>query len=285
MCASRDHRQPGRAVDHPADPEPPDGPRRPGSGLPVPGSRPGRAVHRVVRRGPSPVFRMITCDGLPVSGELFWPGQRDVQQCQDGALDAGEVVEDQAAGGVCSAEAVEGCQGGAGGGDGGASFGQDAGQGDAGAEGGAQLGFDQPEDEQGDADDGDEGFDPVVVVQEHGPDPQGLLEVAVALLDDPLVLVDFQDVQCGQLGAVVVARQVGGERVEAVEAACRGDRVLAALPADDRLAGPGAGGHGDQVFHLADQDLGDFGVDLFAGLVVAAAEPAGDFREGGLGLV
>ena len=48
----RGDRQPGRAVDHPADPQSPDGPRRPRRGLPVPGPRPGRAVHRIVRRGP-----------------------------------------------------------------------------------------------------------------------------------------------------------------------------------------------------------------------------------------
>jgi hypothetical protein len=30
-----------------------DGPRRPPRGLPIPGPRPGRAVHRIIRRGPS----------------------------------------------------------------------------------------------------------------------------------------------------------------------------------------------------------------------------------------
>jgi putative transposase len=43
---------PGRAVDHPADPQSPDGSRRPRRGLPVPAPRPGRAVHRVLRRRP-----------------------------------------------------------------------------------------------------------------------------------------------------------------------------------------------------------------------------------------
>ena len=47
---SRSHRAPGRALDHPADPQTPDGSRRPRRGLPVPGPRPGRAVHRIVRR-------------------------------------------------------------------------------------------------------------------------------------------------------------------------------------------------------------------------------------------
>jgi putative transposase len=49
---SRGHRAPGRAMDHTADPQSPDGPRRSRLGLPVPGPRPGRAVHRIVRRGP-----------------------------------------------------------------------------------------------------------------------------------------------------------------------------------------------------------------------------------------
>jgi putative transposase len=42
----------GRAVDHPADPQPLDGSRRSRRGFPVPGPRPGRAVHRVLRRAP-----------------------------------------------------------------------------------------------------------------------------------------------------------------------------------------------------------------------------------------
>ena len=48
----RGHRSPGRTVDQPADPQPPDGPRRSRRGLPVPGPRPRRAVHRNLRRGP-----------------------------------------------------------------------------------------------------------------------------------------------------------------------------------------------------------------------------------------
>jgi hypothetical protein len=44
----RRDREPQRAADHPADPQPPDGPRGPRRGLPVPGSRPGRAAHRVL---------------------------------------------------------------------------------------------------------------------------------------------------------------------------------------------------------------------------------------------
>ncbi len=48
----RGHRAPGRAADHAADPQSPAGPRRLRRGLPVPGPRPGRAVHHIVRRGP-----------------------------------------------------------------------------------------------------------------------------------------------------------------------------------------------------------------------------------------
>jgi len=43
---------PGRALDHPASPEPSAGPRRPHCWFPVPGPRPRRAVHRIFRRGP-----------------------------------------------------------------------------------------------------------------------------------------------------------------------------------------------------------------------------------------
>jgi putative transposase len=46
------HRAPGRAVDHATDPQCPDGPRRPRRQFPVPGSRPGRAVRRLIPRGP-----------------------------------------------------------------------------------------------------------------------------------------------------------------------------------------------------------------------------------------
>src|SRR5216684_3964191 len=166
--------------------------------------------------------------GLPGFRRVLGPGQGDVEQRQDRPLDAGEVVEDRPGGGVGQVQAVEGGQGGAGGGDGGTVLGQDAGQGDAGAEGGAQLGLDQPEDQQRDADDCDEGLDPVVVVQEDGPDPQCLLEVAVALLDDPLVLVDLQHVQGGQ--RVVVAGQVSAQRVQPVEPGCRGDGAGVAGP-------------------------------------------------------
>ena len=45
-------REPGRAVDRPADPQSPDGSRRSRHEHPVPGPRPGRAVHRGIRRSP-----------------------------------------------------------------------------------------------------------------------------------------------------------------------------------------------------------------------------------------
>ena len=48
----RHYREPGRAMDHPADPQPADGPRRSRRRLPVPGPGPRRSVHRSVRRGP-----------------------------------------------------------------------------------------------------------------------------------------------------------------------------------------------------------------------------------------
>ena len=45
----RRDREPGRAVDNPADPQPAYQPRRSRRGLPVPSPRPGRTVHRGVR--------------------------------------------------------------------------------------------------------------------------------------------------------------------------------------------------------------------------------------------
>ena len=66
------------------------------------------------------------------------------------------------------------------------------------AERGAGLGFDQSEDQQGDADDADEGVDAVVVVQEDRADLEGLLEVAVAALDDLLVFVEAEDLAGGE---------------------------------------------------------------------------------------
>ena len=47
----RDQREPGRAVDRAADPQPADGSGRSRRGVPVPGPGPGRAVHRHVRCG------------------------------------------------------------------------------------------------------------------------------------------------------------------------------------------------------------------------------------------
>src|ERR1017187_3399855 len=218
------------------------------------------------------------------SSGFLGPGQRDVEVGQDGALDAGEVVEDGAGWGVGQVQVLEGGQRGAGGGDGGASFGEDAGQGYAGAEADAALGLAQPEDHQGDADDRDEGLDPVIVVQEDGPDPESLLEVTVALLDDPLVLVDLQDIQRGQRPAVVVVGQVGGQGIQPVQGRGRGDRGSVAMPADDELAGAGAGGDGQQAGGPAGEGLGDSGVGLLSGLVVAAAQPVAHPGQRGLGL-
>src|SRR6266508_3701291 len=131
---------------------------------------------------------MITCHGLPGSVWFFGPGKGDAEQGEDHPLGWGEPVELQAAGGVGGGQAVEGGQDGPAGGLGGAAFGQQAGQWHAVAEGGPQVGFDQPEDEQGDAGDGGQGLDPVVVVQEDGPDLEGLFQVAViaAWLGDQL---------------------------------------------------------------------------------------------------
>ncbi|SQD97605.1 hypothetical protein FMEAI12_4240001 [Parafrankia sp. Ea1.12] len=48
----RGHRPPRRTVDHPTDPQPPHGPRRPGRRLSGPDPRPRRTIHRFLRRSP-----------------------------------------------------------------------------------------------------------------------------------------------------------------------------------------------------------------------------------------
>src|SRR5205823_6239874 len=134
----------------------------------------------------------------------------------------------------------------------------------------AELRFDEPEDEQRDPDDRDQGMDALVFVQEDWPHPQGLLEVAVAALDDLLALVAVKD----RVGAQAPVGEVGGERVDAVGSGGLGDLLLAALPADRRAALAGCRVDLDEVLDGADQDLGDAAVELLAGLVVAPAEAA-----------
>jgi hypothetical protein len=60
-------------------------------------------------------------------------------------------------------------------------------------EAGADFSFDEAEDEQGEADDGDEGGDPPVVLQEHGCDREGSFDRGVALFHDGLAFVAAQD--------------------------------------------------------------------------------------------
>src|SRR5258708_32864355 len=84
----RGGRAPGWAAGHPADPRSPDRPRSSGRGLPVPGPRPGRAVHRILRPGPrgrrhrgDPVpieysIARLTCAFASSRGAVMvgWPG-------------------------------------------------------------------------------------------------------------------------------------------------------------------------------------------------------------------
>ena len=121
-----------------------------------------------------------------------------------------------------------------------------------GAERGAGLGFDQPEDEQADPDDAEQRVDAVVVVQEDRPDLQCLLHVAVATLNDLLVLVEPQDVSGGD-----PAGEVRRERVDPVERSGGGDRVLVALPGQGQLPLAGGDGHVDQAGDVDTDDLPD----------------------------
>ena len=68
LCAhSRCHREPGRGLDCAADPQPADGPGRPRRRLPVPGPRPGRAIHRRVRRSAGRCWYRGREDPAPMS--------------------------------------------------------------------------------------------------------------------------------------------------------------------------------------------------------------------------
>ncbi len=105
-------------------------------------------------------------------------------------LGVGERVELDAVVGVGETESLERGEDVAAGRFRGAAFGQQAGELLFGAERGAGLRFDQPEDQQSDPDDAEQRVDAVVVVQKDRPDLQRLLHVAVATLDDLLVLVE-----------------------------------------------------------------------------------------------
>ena len=148
------------------------------------------------------------------------------------------------------------------------------------AERGTGLGFDQPEDEQRDPDDAEERVDAVVVVQEDRADLQGLLHVAVAAFDDLLVFVEPQDLAGGD-----PAGEVRRERVDPVERCGRVDRVLVALPGECQLVVAGGDGHVDQAGDVGAEDLPDPTFDLFAGLVVAAAQSVAHPLERVLGLL
>ena len=86
-------------------------------------------------------------------------------------------------------------------------------------------------------------------------------------------------------GAQVGAREVGGQGRDPVGGGCGIDGGLVAGPVD---GGPclciGAGGDLQEWCDLGAEDLGDAGVDLLEGLVVAAAKPVADLGQCGLGL-
>ena len=73
-------------------------------------------------------------------------------------------------------------------------------------------------------------MDAVVVVKEDRADLEGLLEVAVAALDDLLVFVEPEDLAGGDR-----AGEVCRQRVDSVEGGSGVDRGLVALPGDCQL--------------------------------------------------
>src|SRR5208282_5652492 len=138
----------------------------------------------------------------------------------------------------------------------------------------AGLPFDQAEDQQGEADHGDQGGDPPVVLQEHRGDREGSFEVAVAALDGFLALVAEQHLAGGDGGV-----QVGQQRVPAVGGGFGVDGVLGEVPRQGGLAGAGVGaGAVAEVgadFAVAG-DLRDPVGDLLLVGVEPAAEAAGE---------
>ena len=100
--------------------------------------------------------------------------------------------------------------------------------------------------------------------------------VAVAQLDQ-LVFVEAQ-----QLGGRQPPGQVGGQRVDPVGAGGLADGVLVTPGPQGGRARAGAGGDLQQAAHGRAEELRDLGVDLIAGLVVAAAQATLGLAEGGL---
>src|SRR5204863_1457216 len=103
-----------------------------------------------------------------------------------------------------------------------ASLGKQARKGLRGVEPPTKIGLVEPEHKQRQADDADEGGDPLVVVEKDRAHPKLPLEVAVAPLDDPLVLVAGEHLTGAEPG------EVGGQRVDAVGGRLGGDRLLVA---------------------------------------------------------
>ena len=84
----------------------------------------------------------------------------------------------------------------------------------------------------------------------------------MALFDDPLVFVDLEHIEGGQLPVGWVG-QVGGQGVKPVEGGGGGEGARVAAPGDGGGAvGGGAGGDGDQLGDVFADDGGDPVVDL-----------------------
>ncbi len=102
----------------------------------------------------------------------------------------GEAIDHQAVAGVGDAKALKGGEDVAARGPSGTAFRQQALQLIFRTQGAAQVELDETEDQQRQPHDTDQGLNPVIVVQEDGADPQRALEVAMAQLDQSLLLVD-----------------------------------------------------------------------------------------------
>lgn len=110
-------------------------------------------------------------------------------------------------------------------------------------DGSSGFAFDEGEDQQGEADDRQERFDALVVLQEYGGDGEGAFEVAVAAFDDFLAFVAGEDLAGVSVGGV----EVGEQAVPAVGSGFGVEGGLVEGPGQRRLFGRVEADGGAQV--------------------------------------
>src|SRR6266508_1029632 len=212
--------------------------------------------------------------GTVASGGSAWAGGVDLEQLQDVCLQRWGLWDDRRVGAAGRQQLQPGQRGKdqPPGGPGGAVSPQPI-QALGGGDGPADLPLHQAEHQQGQADDGDQGGDASVGLQEHGRDRQWAFEAGVAALDNLLTLVAPQDLGGVSLGGI----QVGQQGVPAVGSGLGVQGLLVEVPRQGGLAGGGVGadlGTQDADQLAAGGDGAHAGGDRVGVGVVAAAQPA-----------